>query len=378
MEQQHHRLTPEAATDEPASPVNPVLSEVEGPPASTPANAPPAGPEDFAFASEAEEDAYWAGVSDGMRNVGGVPCPRLAARARDCYPELVASAADLGGRPHPAELDFDPASTRHRTDGITPERQREYVEALADTGIARYAAARVGVSPQAINRLRRKPEAHSFDLACAAAQRIGARRVHDIGWERAIEGQIKRHYYHGQLAGEERVYDNKLLIYLMGRTEPLLDAPEEAPAIAANWTPWVEAMEQGADPPDLNPPQPEPEAERAVDPEDRLFDQLDGSECWEEEDGEIWTRFPPPAGFEGLEEGRPGAFGYKRTLSAAEQAVFDADDDEDEEEEAARGIALRDLYFGFAGGTPEDELFPLMEAETCETSERSPAPWDKP
>ena len=185
-------------------------------------------------------------------------------------------AADLGGRPHPAELDFDPASTRHRVDGITPEKQREYVEALADTGIVRYAAARVGVSPQAINRLRRKPEARSFDLACAAAQRIGARRVHDIGWERALEGQIKRHYYHGQLAGEERVYDNKLLIYLMGKTEHLLDEPEETPDVIASWTPWVEAMEQGAPPPALRPPEPEPTL-----PRERPIDEFDGTECWE-------------------------------------------------------------------------------------------------
>jgi hypothetical protein len=247
MEHQPHRITPEAATDEPASSINP----------SAPAPHPPDEPEEFAFATEAEETAYWAGVSDGIRSSGGIPAPRLAARARDAYPELVASPADRGGRPHPAELDFDPASTRHRHDGITPEKQREYVEALADTGIARYAAARIGVSPQAINRLRRKPEAKSFDLACAAAHRLGARRIHDVGWERALEGQIKRHYYHGQLAGEERVYDNKLLIYLMGRTEHLLDEPEEAPAIAASWTPWVEAMEQGAPPPDLSPPEPE-------------------------------------------------------------------------------------------------------------------------
>ena len=362
MEHQPNRLTPEAATDEPASPLNP--------PASARTEPPPAEPDEFAFETEAEEDAYWAGVSDGMRNVGGVPCPRLAARARDAYPELVASAAELGGRPHPAELDFEPASTRHRTDGITPERQREYVEALADTGIARYAAARIGVSPQAMNRLRRKPEARSFDLACAAAQRIGARRLHDIGWERAIEGQIKRHYYHGKLAGEERVYDNKLLIYLMGRTEHLLDAPEEAPAVAANWTPWVEAIEQGADPPDLSPPAPEPEP-KAGPPEPPL-DDFDGDEVWKDEDGIWWTEFPPPAGFDGQEEGTLG-FTYRRTLSAAEQAVVDANNDDDEAEMIAWESRRRDIFFGFAGGVPGDELFPLMEAETSETSEPSGA-----
>ena len=367
MEHQPHRLTPEAATDEPASPLNPpVLSEAEEP---APAQAPPDDPEDHVFATEAGESAYWAGVTDGIRNAGGVPCPRLAARARDAYPELVATPAQQGGRPHPAELDFDPASTRHRVDGITPEKQREYVEALADTGIARYAAARIGVSPQAINRLRRKPEAKSFDLACAAAQRLGGRRIHDIGWERALEGQIKRHYYHGELAGEERVYDNKLLIYLMGRTGHLLDEPAETPAVMANWTPWVEALEQGAPPPDLNPPAPEP-----AEPYERPIDAFDGTECWES-DGIWWTTFPPPAGFDGEEEGRPFRLNYRRTLSEAEQAVIDAD--------LADGpgsldweTQRRDLYFGFAGGAPDDEDFSLMEAETLNLPAAGPEPDD--
>lgn len=340
MEHQPHRLTPEAATDEPASPLNP-----------------PDEPDDFVFASEAEEAAYWAGVSDGIRNAGGVPCPRLAARARDTYPELAASPASLGGRSHPAELDFDPASTRHRVDGITPEKQREFVEALADSGIARYAAARIGVSPQAINRLRRKPEAKSFDLACAAAQRFGARRIHAIGWERALEGQIRRHYYHGELKGEERVYDNKLLIYLMGKTEHLLDEPEETGAVAANWTPWVEALEQGAPPPDLTPPKPE-----LAPPPERAIDDFDGTECWES-DGTWWTEFPPPADFDGVEEGRPGTLNYRRTLSDAEQAMVDADLAEGRDS-IDYDMRRRDIFFGFAGGAPDDELFSPMEAET--------------
>jgi hypothetical protein len=366
MEQNHKPFTPEAATDEPASPINP---------AST---VPAAEEGEFVFASEAEETAYWAGVSDGIRSSGGIPAPRLAARARDAYPELVASPADRGGRPHPAELDFDPASTRHRHDGITPEKQREYVEALADTGIHRYAAARISVSPQAINRLRRKPEARSFDLACAAAQRLGARRVHAIGWERAIEGQIKRHYYHGELKSEERVYDNKLLIYLMGKTEHLLDEPEEAPAIAASWTPWVEAMEQGAPPPDLAPPAPEPvlsePVPEAADPHSRPLNAFDGTEVWEEEDGSWWTGFPPPAGFDGEEEGCPGTSAYKRTLSAPEQAVIDADVEEEEAVERAAGLARRDLYFGFIGGALRDGIFPLMEAETLKLREGAEKP----
>lgn len=91
-----------------------------------------------------------------MRHSGGVACPRLADRARDQYPELVAPAEHRGRPPSPTLLDFDPVSTRHRIDGLTPGKQREYVEALADSGVARYAAGRIGVSEQAVNRLRRR------------------------------------------------------------------------------------------------------------------------------------------------------------------------------------------------------------------------------
>src|SRR5687768_2814116 len=132
-------------------------------------------------------------------------------------------------------LDFEPVPLRYRTDGLTPERQRQYVEALADCGIAREAAARIGVSEQSINRVRRRADALSFDRACEAAHCFGARRLRSIAYERAIEGTLKGHYYHGERVSEERVFDNRLLIYLLGKTEHLLEPPRESRAICDNW-----------------------------------------------------------------------------------------------------------------------------------------------
>ena len=68
---------------------------------------------------------------------------------------------------------------------------------------------------------------------------------------------------------------------------------------------------------------------------------------WEEEDG-WWTDYPPPAGFDGEEEGDYGDGDYKRTLSPAEQAVIDAEEAEERAEELARAEAQRDAWFGFA------------------------------
>ena len=248
-------LTPEAATDEPASSFNPAQSSPlqQGLEGSGDRPLPPRDTDQFEFASEQEESAYWAGVADGMRNGGGAPPPRLAARARDHYPELVATAEQLRDADI---LDFDPVSVRHRVDGWTPARQREYVEALADSGVYRYAAARVGMSEQSAARLRRRPDARSFDRACAAAFRIGARRLVSVAFERAIEGTVKRHHYHGEVKSEERVYDNRLLMALIGKLPHLFEPGAEE--VETNWQPWMEAIEQGLPEPVLS------EAERPV------------------------------------------------------------------------------------------------------------------
>jgi len=283
---------------------------------------------------------------------------------------------------------------RYRSDGLTPETQRAFVEALADCGLIHVAAARVGVSPQAVNRTRRRADARGFDLACTAARRFGARRLHDTAWERAIEGSIRRHYYHGELKSEERVYDNKLLIYLLGKTEHLLDEPPEAAAVAANWEPWVEAMEHGTPLPDVRSAwqkeqderlaeyAAEAEAEEADDDEDEPGED----EIWED-DGVWLTSFPPPADFDGVEDGVPGEEGYSRSLTEAEEAAMDAsgaDENGELAEAIMDGCVRRDRYFGFEGGLDvtslddqllgavkqagEGRFFFAREAEPSETS----------
>jgi hypothetical protein len=267
--------------------------------------------------------------------------------------------------------DFDPVPLRYRWDGLTPQKQRDYVEALADCGIAREAAARIGVSEQAVARARRRRDARAFDLACEAAQRIGARRIRSIAWERAIEGMVRRHYYHGELKSEEVVFDNRLLVYLLGQTAHLVEPPAEAQTVVEDWERWMEAIEQGL-------PRPVPAAEedgKVGEPEEprkepEARSPFTGEEVWDEPDG-WWTSFPPPAGFDDEEKGQPGEFGYKRRLSDAELAVIEAEEAEERAEAVARDSALRDLYFGFDGGAPdsiEAEVFSPREAETYGTS----------
>ena len=279
---------------------------------------------------------------------------------------------------HPAAQDvpgFDAVPLRYRIDGWTPEKQLEYVEALADTGVARQAAARVGMSEQSASRLRRRPEARSFDRACDAAIRAGARRLVSIAFERAVEGTIKGHYYHGELKSEERVYDNRLLIFLISKLGPLLPEAAETGPVLENWPAWMDAIAQGL-------PEPRPEAEQPLpadageDPEDEAEDEdfdllesamFDGDEVWED-DGVWWTRFPPPEDFDGEEQGIWGQEGYQRTLTEVEELVAEADLLQERAFALARGAELRDRYFGFESGTRRADLFALREAEPYETS----------
>ena len=249
-------------------------------------------------------------------------------------------------------LAFEPVPLRYRSDGLTPEKQRAYVEALADCGIAREAAARIGVSEQSIARARRRADAVSFDRACEAAHMFGARRLRSIAFERAVEGTIKNHYYRGELVGQDRVYDNRLLTYLLGKVEHLLRPTRETRAVCDNWEPYMDALEQGLSP-DRKPA--------------RKDAEFTGYELKVDDDGIWWTFFPPPEGFDGEEHGQFGDEDYRRTLSPREQAVLDSDLDDEIEEERAAQAARRDRFFGFAG----DEVSTPVEAEASEPSEPS-------
>ena len=265
--------------------------------------------------------------------------------------------------------DFEPVPLRYRRDGLTPEKQREYVEALAECGVARRAAERIGVSEQAIARVRLRADAQAFDLACEAAQRIGARKIRSVAYERAIEGTVRRHYYHGELKSEEVVYDNRLLIYLLGKTSHLTEPPEETQVVLDDWEGWMEAIEQGLP----EPPEPDEDEEEEEDVP-VLGDRIS---IWDQ-DGRCWTDFPPPAGFDGEEVGAFSDSDYRRTLSEAEQAVVDGWDASEQAERLAQLTARRDLCFGFAGGSRDEAasdagsaeagLFSPREAETYETS----------
>lgn len=118
-------------------------------------------------------------------------------------------------------IPFKPVPVKARHDGWTPERQQQFIEALAASACVEEAARTVGLSASSAYRLRAKFDAQSFRLAWDAALDYGIRRLSDAAIARAIHGEAIPHYYKGELVGEHRRYDNRLAQFLLRYRDPL-------------------------------------------------------------------------------------------------------------------------------------------------------------
>ena len=119
------------------------------------------------------------------------------------------------------EFPFDAVPLRERHDGWTPERQADFIAALAETGCVNMAAKAVGKSTQTAYRLRRSFDAQSFRQAWDAALDYAIRRLSDAAYSRAIHGVAIPHFYKGELVGEHRRYNDRLAMFLMQYRDPL-------------------------------------------------------------------------------------------------------------------------------------------------------------
>jgi hypothetical protein len=233
-----------------------------------------------------------------------------------------ALAAAAGSHAKPRELK-PVAFLRNRPDGWNPERQRRFLEELAECGIVHEAATRVGMTRRSAFRLRHRAEGTAFAAAWEQAIRMGMKRIHSVAFERAVRGVPKPIFYHGKQVGEQRIYDHRLLIRLLGKAGDAWDYGL-ANSVGKRFDDWLEAVEHG-----WNSPQPRLEA--------ALHDRV-----WQEEDGNWWTDFPRPDGAEVTESGDYGDEDYCRTLTEAELEAVEALNEREYDQECAQ----RDRLFG--------------------------------
>ena len=161
---------------------------------------------------------------------------------------------------NPDEYRWVPVRRRPRLDGWTEEKQRRFIEVLADTGLVSEAAKAVDMSVSSAYRLRNAPGGESLDRAWTMATNAAAARLVDLAFSRAIEGQEEPVFDRdGIRVGARRRYNDRLMMFLLrayhpDRFRPAHEdtrQPGEAPPPAA--VPLAEAVKALAPVPPADP-----------------------------------------------------------------------------------------------------------------------------
>ena len=118
------------------------------------------------------------------------------------------------------KLDFTPVPLRSRHDGWTPERQSQFLEALAECGCVDEACKRVGMGRSSAYALRARMDAGSFRAGWSAALDHGVGRLEDAAFSRAINGVTRPVFYKGEQIGERTYYDERLAMFLLRYRDP--------------------------------------------------------------------------------------------------------------------------------------------------------------
>lgn len=116
---------------------------------------------------------------------------------------------------------FGPVPLRYRHDGWGPDRQRAFIEALADCGCVGQAARAVGMSRASAYALRRRPDAQAFRLAWDAALDVAIGQLSDAALARAIHGVALPVFHNGEQVGERRHFDERLTMFLLRYRDPV-------------------------------------------------------------------------------------------------------------------------------------------------------------
>jgi hypothetical protein len=116
---------------------------------------------------------------------------------------------------------FTPVPRRcNRHDGWTPQRQRDFIEALADTGSVDAACKAVNMSTVGAYHLRRQSGGEAFRAAWERALQLGVQRVEDVVMDRALNGVEEPLYSYGKLIGTRRKYNDRLLMFILRNRAP--------------------------------------------------------------------------------------------------------------------------------------------------------------
>jgi hypothetical protein len=121
----------------------------------------------------------------------------------------------------PDEFEWHPVPRRARTDGWTPDVQRRFIQALADTGIVQDACEAVDMSVASAYRLRNAPGSDGLRQAWDAAIAASADRLIDLAFHRAAHGVDEPVFDRdGVRIGSRRRYNDRLMMFLLRAYRP--------------------------------------------------------------------------------------------------------------------------------------------------------------
>ncbi|MEO8176073.1 MAG: hypothetical protein ABI626_05375 [Sphingomicrobium sp.] len=161
------------------------------------------------------------------------PAPAVPGSAQESAPDQAPiPATPFDGVP----LD----DSRNRLAGWSADRQRLFLNHLAETGSVHLACASARLSARGACRLRARSPA--FARGWDMAQRLSVGRLSAIAFDRALNGRLEHVYRDGELVAERRVPNDKMLMWLLARLDPKRfampweqrgDADPQAEALAA-------------------------------------------------------------------------------------------------------------------------------------------------
>ncbi len=180
-----------------------------------------------------EEDQRPAVLTDLLPAAGAARDPAIAAE----------TAADFPNADPLLPMPFDGVElpdTRKRLAGWSADRQRLFLNTLAETGSVHLACSAARLSARSAYALRNRSPAFAACWNSAILLSVG--RLMAIAIDRAINGRIEQIFENGQLVGERRVPSDRMLTWLLARLDPRRfalpweqrgDADPQAEAIAA-------------------------------------------------------------------------------------------------------------------------------------------------
>ncbi len=149
-------------------------------------------------------------------------------------------------------IDSFTRQNRQRIDGWSPERQRGFLERIAEGATVDEATASVGLSPRAAYSLRRRAAGAAFALGWDAAKLVARPIVAEALFCRAMVGQIERLTKPDGDVIERHRFDNRLAMSLLARLDRHAEESETTNAaarlIASEFDAFLDLVERDAGP----------------------------------------------------------------------------------------------------------------------------------